>query len=152
MLKALGLVVLVVSLGGCGRRPTEQRVDVSLASKLIANNQLASFSFCKEEVVAWDSILVLKPYCPLAEVERFGINNYLTTKLLVTNQAQDDLNCTLVFLEKGSCVGYSVISRQIVDLSRLTNEKDFGFALITKHNCVKKLYRNKTYGGVSMVD
>jgi hypothetical protein len=152
MRKTLALSFLVISLFACGRRPNEQRIEVALASRLIADNKLASFNFCEVGPTKWDSILVLKPYCPPEAMKQFGINNYLTTRLLVPNQESSDVSCTLIFLEKKSCVGYSVISREIVDMTQLANEKATNLALITRANCVKKLKRSEASGGVSMID
>ncbi|MGI4740536.1 MAG: hypothetical protein ACRYG7_35640 [Janthinobacterium lividum] len=149
--KVLGFLAVVLCLSACAT-PPEHRVDISLASKLIHNNQLATFSFGNEGPPAWDSILVLKPYCNMDEVERFGIENPLAITRVVRNQSYGDFDCTLLFLREKSCVGYSVVSRQIVDLAKLANHKNCNLALITRTNCVKKLHRDKTYGGVSMLD
>jgi hypothetical protein len=151
MRKMLGLSFLVVSLCACGR-PAEQRIEVALASRLIADNKLASFNFCEVGPTGWDSILVLKPYCPREAMKRFGINNYLTTRIWAPSQASDDFSCTLIFLKKKSCVGYSTVSREIVDMAGLANEKDANLALITRANCVKKLKRSEAPGGVALVD
>jgi hypothetical protein len=152
MYKALGLALVAVGLFSCSRLPNEQRMEVKLASRLIGNCELASFSFCDSGPADWDSILVLKPYCPPEAMKQFGINNYLTTRLLAPNQESSDFSCTLIFLKKKSCVGYSVISREILDMTQLANEKDSNIALITRANCVKKLKRSEAYTGVVMID
>jgi hypothetical protein len=151
MLKALSITLVLTGLFSCGR-PSEQRTEAILASRLIANNKLASFNFCEVGPAGWDSILVLKPYCPPEEMQRFGINNYLNARMLTPSQAYNDFSCTLLFLKKKSCIGYSVVSRAVVDMTRLANNKDFNLALITRTACVKKLHRNEATGGVSMTE
>ena len=146
---------LVLLAGGAfayGHRPNPEHTDITLASALIRNNQLASFSFCDAGPAGWDSILVLKPYCPPTEIKRFGVDNYWSTRLFTYSQAYDDFNCTLLFLKQNSCVGYCVVSRQLVDLVGLANYKDFNLALITRAGCEKKLHRHAPSGAVSMAD
>lgn len=152
MLKIISLILLALGVGSCRKRPDNMDTATVLAHKLIANNQLVSFNFCDYAPAAWDSILVMKPYCPFEQIKKFGVKNYLNTRIFATNQGYDDFNCTLLFLKNQTCVGYSVIPRAIVDLSELPNEKDSGISLITKANCLKKLRFNKSHKFVSIVD
>ncbi|AMR28241.1 hypothetical protein A0257_14860 [Hymenobacter psoromatis] len=152
MFKSISLILLAVGVGACGKRPDKVDMATVLAHKLSANKQLASFSFCNDVPLVWDSILVVKPYCPAGEIKKFGVKNYANTKDFVSNQGVDDANCTLLFLKNQTCVGYSVVPRAIVDLADLPNEKDSGVSLITKANCLKKLRFDKTHEFVKMVD
>ncbi|MEJ7662174.1 MAG: hypothetical protein WKG07_22720 [Hymenobacter sp.] len=124
----------------------------TLAHKLIANNQLASFSFCEYEPAAWDSILVVKPYCPPEAIKEFGVKNYPNTEDCIRNKGVDDANCTLLLLRNQTCVGYSVVPRSIIDLANLPNENGIVISLITKANCLKKLRFNENHEFIEMVD
>ncbi len=152
MLKAISVILLALGASACGPRPDNVDTATVLAHKLIANNQLSSFSFCDYRPVSWDSVLVVKPYCPPEAIKKFGVKNYLSTRVFANNHRYDDINCTLLFLKNQTCVGYSVVPRIIVDLADLPNEKDVGISLITKANCLKKLRFDKTREFVKMVD
>jgi hypothetical protein len=148
MLKKFLLLLLAISFAACQpHQLPDAHLESILARELIANNQLAVFDFCDKAKLNldWDSLLVVKPYCSVTEIERLPISNSKQITDLVHRQAEG--GCAVFFLKNGTCTTYSTIARSVVDFAELGLSKQSGFALITKHNCVKKFTTNPMKGG-----
>ena len=141
MLKKFLLLLLAISFAACQpHQLPDAHLESILARELITNNQSAVFNFCDKAKLDldWDSLLVVKPYCSVAEIERLPISNSRQITDLVHRQVEGE--CVVFFLKNGTCTTYSTITRSVVDFAELGLSKQSGFALITKQNCVKKIH------------
>jgi hypothetical protein len=82
---------------------------------------LVASPLCQGLGTRWDSVLVIKPYVPAATVAALPLANYAAVRPLVRSQNYGDQMCTLLFVQAGRYVAYSVVPRT-VDFAALTKQ------------------------------
>lgn len=153
MLKLLCFLGLLTGLVACQSHQIPNiHLEATLARELIADNQLVRFDFGDSRKInfSWDSIVIIKPYCPAKEFENLGVKNFGQLKYLMEKQSEGE--CVLLFLKSDICVAYSVVLRSIVDFSSLKNYNSKCFSLVSKANSVKKLRRKTSEKWVYLED
>ncbi len=67
----------------------------------------------------WDSVYIVKPYCKIDDL-KFDMD-FISKREIKSNAAFDDI-CTILFIRNGELVAFSIIKRNIIDLTNTTKE------------------------------
>jgi hypothetical protein len=94
---------------------------------------LAASPLCQGLGTRWDSVLVVKPYVPVATVAALPLANYAAVRPLVSSQSYGDFTCTLLFVKAGRYVAYSVVPRT-VNFAALTKQPANPLVWLTPHD------------------
>ncbi|MDO7887200.1 hypothetical protein [Hymenobacter cheonanensis] len=103
-----------------------------------------SIELCNLFVGKWDSILVVNPYAIPNGIKNLDVSGYSAVKSLVNDQSHDDMNCTLLFIDNKTYVGFNVLTRSFIDFAPLAIAANKQFIWIEKRECKNfKFLRSK---------
>lgn len=120
------MIFLLCTCYGCGTHVRQPKVDISI--KL---NELRS-TFDKEGALSFDlfdlyhnhadTIIVVGPYCPVAEFKQLGIVNIRDVMPVLRAIENSDYYCLLFWVSNNSIIAYSLFDRQPIDFASLPED------------------------------
>jgi hypothetical protein len=137
---------LLLSMGSCAtpipQYPLAHLLPAHYAASLGRGKSLdlAASPLCQGLGTRWDSVLVVRPYVPAAVVAALPLANYAAVRPLVRSQNYGDQTCTLLFVQAGRYVAYSVVPRT-VDFATLTKQPANPLVWLTPRDRAQLLLR-----------
>lgn len=143
--KTLYMTVLFL-LTGCNLNNRIEKFDLNAVLRSKVNsailNEPLKLNICNAIPFKWDGVIVVPPYTSENVIDTLDIDNASSLAKEISKTYLNEGICTLAFIESGTVVKLSTVSRLVVDMANLASGKDY-LMILPKAKFCENLYVKK---------